>query len=234
MIAVNVAQMRQFEARLLRLNEKGVKFAEVESVNRAAFETMGAARQELGGKMTLRNTWTQKSIRVQRATLTTPEAVVGSTAGYMETQELGGREEGHGGAAVSIPTSVSSGEGRGAVPRQKTVRKPNKMTSIILNRRRRISRSGSAGNRSRRNVYTVKRAAATGSKFIFLQLQRRRGIFRVYGGKTRPRLEMVQDLTRKSVVIPRNPWLLPVAKDEAKQVARYYSEALARQLRRLR
>lgn len=232
-ITVNAAQVRQLESKLERLNSRGLLFAELEAVNRAAFETQKDARRNLAGKMTLRNTWTQRSILVQKANRMRLEATVGSTQGYMETQELGGKEEGKGGGNVAIPTSVASGEGRGATPRKKLVRKPNKMSSIVLNRRK-VNRSNSTGNRKRRNLYAVKQAAASGNKYVFLELQRAKGIFRLYGGKRKPRLEMVQDLSRKVVNIPRNPWLMPAANKQARQLPRYYGEALARQLKRLR
>lgn len=227
-ITINAAQVRQLENKLERLNSRGILFAELETVNRAAFGTMKDARQQLGGRMTLRNTWSQRSILVRKANRMTLEAATGSTQQYMETQEIGGREDATGKNGVAIPTSVASGEGRGAKPRQKMVRRPNKVSSITLAGRSRSS------NRKQRNVIAVKEAVRTGKRYIFLELQRRKGLFRVYGGKRKPRVEMIQDLSRKSVNIPRNPWLMPAANAQAQQIPRYYGEALARQLARLR
>lgn len=225
---VNAVQVRQFEDKLRRLNSKGIRFAEIETVNRAAFETMKDTRQQLGGKMVLRNAWTKRSILVRKANRTTVEAAVGSTQPYMETQELGGTEDATGANGVAIPTSVASGEGRGAKPRKRQVRKPNKVSNITLAGRARSS------NRKQRNAIAVKKAISTGKRFIFLELQRRKGLFRVFGGKRNPRVEMIQDLSRKSVSIPRNPWLMPVARQQVQQLPRYYRDALQRQLKRLR
>ena len=129
---------------------------------------------------------------------------------------------------MAIPTSVASGEGRGAKPRQKMVRRPNKVSNITLARNARTS------NRKPRNAIAVKEAIETGRRYIFLELQRRKGLFRVYGGKRKPRVEMIQDLTRKTVRIPRNPWLMPAANKQVAQLPRYYAAALDRQLARLR
>lgn len=227
-ITVNAAQVRQLESKLRNLNKRGLQFAEIETVNRAAFETQKDARRELGGRMVLRNAWSERSILVRKANRQTMEAATGSTQPYMETQEIGGHENAKGKHGVAIPTSVASGEGRGAKPRQKQVRRPNKMSNITLARNARTT------NRKQRNAIAVKEAVRTGQRYVFLDLQRRKGLFRIYGGKRKPRVEMIQDLSRKSVTIPRNPWLMPVANKQAQQLPRYYAAALERQLARLR
>lgn len=227
-ITANAAQVRQLEGKLRNLNRRGLPFAELETVNRAAFETQKTARRELGGRMVLRNTWSERSILVRKANRQTMEAATGSTQAYMETQEIGGREDSSGKHGVAIPTSVASGEGRGASPRRKLVRRPNKVSNITLARNARTS------NRKQRNAIAVKEAIRTGRRYIFLELQRRKGLFRVYGGKRKPRVEMIQDLSRKAVNIPRNPWLMPAARQHIEQLPRYYGDALERQLRRLR
>ena len=225
---VNAAQVRQLETKLRWLNHRGLPFAEIEAVNRAAFGAQKDARQELGGRMVLRNAWTERSILVRKANLQTMEAATGSTQQYMETQELGGREDAKGKHGVAIPTSVASGEGRGAKPRQRMVRRPNKMSNITL------APNASAFSRKQRNAIAVREAIRTGRRYIFLDLQRRKGLFRVYGGKRKPRIEMIHDLSSKSVTIPRNPWLMPVATKQAAAMPRYYAAALERQIARLR
>ena len=227
-MTVDASQLHQFENKLRKLNRRGIPFANTETVNRAAFETQKEARRELGDRMTLRNKWSERSILVRKASLKTLEAAVGSTQAYMETQELGGRENATGKHGVAIPTTVASGEGRSGKPRRKLVRRPNKVSNIALSRKARAS------SRKQRNVIAVKEAIKTGRRYIFLELQRRKGLFRVYGGKRNPRIEMIHDLSRKSVTIPKNPWLMPVANKQAAALPRYYGQALERQLRRLK
>ncbi len=228
MIDIDTRQIAQLESKLRRLNTRGLRFAEVETINRAAFATMKESRQNVEQQMTLRNKWTQRSIRVQKATMSRSEAEVGSIAPHMETQEIGASEDAQGKHGVAIPTSVSSGEGRGRAPRQRLVRRPNKVSSIQLAKNKRFA------SRKQRNAVAVKQAIRTGRRFIFLELQRRKGLFRVYGGKRNPRIEMMHDLTRRRVTIPRNPWLMPAAQHQAQQLPRYYAQALQRQLARLR
>lgn len=227
-ITVNAAQVRQLESKLKSLNKRGLPFAELETINRAAFETQKTARKELGGRMVLRNAWSERSILVRKGTLQTMQSATGSTQAYMERQELGGTEHAKGKHGVAIPTSVASGEGRGAKPRQKLVTRPNKVSNINLARNFRSS------NRKQRNAVAVKEAVRKGNRFVFLELQQRKGLFRIFGGKRKPRLEMVQDLTRDSIRVPRNPWLMPAANQQLARMPRYYAEALERQLARLR
>ena len=226
--SISTAQARQFENKLRDLNKRGLRFAELETLNRTAFETQKTARQELGGRMVLRNQWTERSIQVARATRQTMEAATGSTQKYMEIQELGGREQAAGKHGVAIPTSVASGEGRDAKPRQRLVRRPNKVVNI------RLARNANFSKRKQRNAVAIKRAVSTGNRYVFLELHRRKGLFRIYGGKRKPRVEMIQDLSQKTVGIPRNPWLMPAAEKQRQRQPRYYAEALQRQLARLR
>lgn len=220
--------IREFERKLRKLNKRGIPFAELETINRAAFETQKDVRQNLGDDMTLRNSWTVRSVLVNRATLSTMESSVGSVQPYMETQEKGGTETSTGKHGVTIPTSVASGEGRNAKPRRKAVRRPNRVSNIQL------AKTARSSNRKQRNAIAISTAVRTGKRYVFLELQQRKGIFRIYGGKRKPRIEMIQDLTRRSITTPRNPWLLPRATAQAQRLPAYYADALQRQLDRLR
>lgn len=220
--------IRQLEGKLNNLNHRGLKFAMLGTLNRAAFETQAEAKRGLSTRMQIRNKWTERSIRVNKASTSNMQSVVGSTQEYMKKQETGGTERASGRTGVAIATSVASGEGRGAKPRKKLVRRPNKVSSIALAGRMRT------GNRKQRNAVAVKTAVKTGKRYVFLELQRRKGLFRVYGGKRNPRIEMVHDLSRKTVRTPRNPWLMPAATREAARQPRYYAQQLALQLKRLR
>jgi hypothetical protein len=239
-ITINAAQVRRFEDKLERLNSRGILFAELETVNRAAFETMKDARQQLSGKMTLRNQWTKRSILVRKANRTTLEASVGSTQQYMATQEIGGREDATGKNGVAIPTSVASGEGLGAKPRKKMVRRPNRVSRITLTG----GKKRTPKTRKQVLLFKVQDAVWSGKRVIFHDFGggKKKGFFKVKGGSRSfkrgwpkgARLNMLYDLSRKSVNIPRNPWLMPAARQQVQQLPRYYSDALQRQLKRLR
>lgn len=233
MITVNTSGLRALGRDLAALGRDGVPRAQIETLNAMAFDALKIARRELPSKMVLRNRWTAGSIGVNTASRRRLYSVVGSSEEYMRLQEEGGLTRGSGAATIPIPTSVASGEGRNAMPRRRVPRRANKMTSIVLNRRgRRGSRR--TGTKKARAVFAVKQAHARREKHVYLELQESKGIFRLYGGRRNPRLEMVQDLSRRVIVVRRNPWLWPVAMRVSRDLPLYYDVALTRQLDRMR
>jgi len=229
MITFDDKELKQLERDLKLMAERAFPFATKATLNRAAFETQKLSRTRLSQDFTLRNQFTKGSVRVDQARgLSIPRqaAYVGSIAGYLETQEFGGVEKG-GGKNKPIPTSYSAGQGDNARPRTRLPRKPNKLASIQLKRRA----AGSKGRRQR-NLIAVKEAAGSGNKFVYLDLGRRRGIFRVLGSKKRPRIKMLWDLSRRSVRIAPSPWLSPSTDRAAIQLPDFYKEALSYQLKR--
>ena len=229
MIEVDVQDVKQYESDLKTFAKKAFPFATKATVNKAAFETRRVAQSRLENDFVLRNRFTRSSVRVEQARtldVRRQEAIVGSIADYLATQEFGGVERG-GGKHQPIATSYSAGLSEQARPRTRLPRKPNQMQAIQLKRRGRGAKS-----RKQRNLMAVKEAAAGGNKFVYLDLGRRQGIFRVLGGKRSPRVKMVWDLSRRSVRIPRKPWLAPATRQVQGNLPQYYTEALAFQLRR--
>lgn len=197
-IHFNAPGLQQLRRSLSIYARRGLPHAGRNALNGIAFAAREEWQRQAASKMTLRNTWTTRSMRVVKArgiNLRGMESVVGSVADYMATQEDGGVERKRGKHGVSIPTSVASGEGRGANPRQRLVRRPNRLGSIQL-----AARPGKTSRQ--RNAIAISQARASGRKYVFLDLGRRRGIFRVSGGKRRPKIDMVWDLTRPTVRIP--------------------------------
>jgi len=228
MLRINDEQIRQYESDLRTFAGRAFPFATKQTINRAAFETRSRAQDNIRESMTTRNRYTVASVRVEQAKGLNPRtqvAVVGSIAEYMATQEFGGIETG-GGRAQPIATSYSAGQGRTGV-RTRLPRRPNKMQAIRLRKR-----SGAGLSRKAQNVVAVKSAAEGGNKFVYMDLGRRQGIFRVTGGARSPKVQMVWDLSRRSVRIPRRPWLGPATTETQRHIPQYYSEALQQQLRR--
>lgn len=205
-------------------------FATRKTLNDSAFQAQNIARVDVRENMTNRNRFTVQSIQVEQARtlqVSKQAAVVGSTADYMEDQEFGGVKSKGGKEGVSIATSYSAGQGQSAQPRTRLPRKANKMASISLSKRR---KKGSS--RKQQNLIAIQQAATTGRKFVFLDLGRRKGIFKVIGGKRRPKIKMVHDMTKQSVVIPKNPWLKPAFDEALRMTPAFYADALRFQLRR--
>lgn len=230
MFGVDTKSIKQMERDLKTFASKAYPFATRKTVNDAAFQAQRIARVDVKDNMTNRNRFTVQSIQVEQTKtlqVSRQAAVVGSIADYMEDQEFGAVKSKTGKEGVTIATSYSSGEGENAQPRTRLPRKPNRMQSIALQKRR---KKGSS--RKQQNFIAIRQAAATGRKFVFLDLGRRKGIFKVTGGKRRPKIKMVHDMTKQSVVIPKNPWLKPAFDETTRMLPAFYADALRFQLRR--
>lgn len=224
-------ELKRYAGQLEKLNKRGVPYAMRDTVNRAAFETRKRGISNLQDGMTLRNRWTVGSVRVNKARSLDPrrmEAETGSLEKYLYTQEFGGTKIKRGKEGVAIPTGYSAGQ-QGQKPRTRLPRGKNKLRAIQLNNKR-----IKAKNRRQRNFLAIKQAAEGGNKFIFMDLGRTQGLFRVTGGKRKPRVKMVYDLSRQSVKIPARPWLTPATNRTVPEMPGFYRSALRFQLKRLR
>jgi hypothetical protein len=231
MIILDDKNIKKYEQDLKTFANRAYPYATRHTVNTAAFKARELAQSNVRNEMVTRNKWTERSIQVDKTgTLNVHRqaAIVGSKADYMETQEFGGTETSSSGKGVAIATSYSAGQ-EGHRPRTRLPRRPNKMAAIQLQKRRKRGTS-----RAQQNFIAIREAATSGTKFLYLDLGRRRGIFRVTGGKRKPRIKMVHDLTRSSVAIPKSPWLAPAVRDTEKFIPGIYKDALVFQLQRNR
>lgn len=227
MFGVDTKDVKKLERDLKTFASQAYPFATRQTINDAAFQTQRIARADVRSDMINRNRYTEQSIRVEQArtlAVSRQSATVGSIADYMETQEFGGVKTKNGSEGVAIATSYSAGQ---SGERTRLPRKPNKLANIQLQKRTRPGHS-----RKQKNLVAVLTAATSGHKFVFLDLGKRKGIFRVTGGKRNPQVRMVHDLTRSSVRIPKNPWLKPAFDEAARMVPAFYADALRFQLRR--
>ena len=225
-------KLRRFERDLKTFAAQAVPFANRATLNDAVFMARKVAQNELGQRMILRNKWTASSVRVQRATqkrVRDQHAVVGAVDQYLEQQEFGATRRPEGKHGVPIPTRSASGEGRGSAPRSRPVRPPKTRRRIKLRRRVRGARGRAQGN-----VVAVRQAAGSGRKFVALRTRRGVGIFKIEGGRTKPRVEMIWDLSRQTVRTPANPWLKPSVDVVAGRMPGIYRKNLKKQLLRRR
>ena len=208
---------------------RGLPFAVKGTLNQAARDARVIWKGKIEREMITRNRWTVGSIKTDRARgsqIRLMKSVVGSEAPYMETQELGGVVGSKKGAeAKPIPTNFSAGGGRSTAPRRKAVRGPNRMSKITV-----PSRKGQS--RKQRNAIQIKMAVKSGKKFTFLDLGTTKGLFKVMGGKRKPRLEMVWDLSRASITVPKNPTLKPTMRLMDQRMPRIAVREIEKQLRR--
>jgi hypothetical protein len=211
---------------LEKFRAKAIPFAMRATLNETAFEARKLWVDEIKRTLITRNTFTERSLRVERATGRTVagmRAVLGSLAPYMGDRE-GGAPERRG----PVPTTVASGEGRGGKPRRRLVRKPNRIGAIQLPAKLR------QGSRKQRTAVTISMAARKGHRYVFLELERRKGFFRVSGGKRRAKVDMLWDTTKATHTTKPHPTLAPALKRVARLVPGIQRKALLRELRAAR
>ena len=230
MIDVDIDDLKQFESDLQKFKARAYPFATKETVNSAAFQARDRAQAGMKRGLILRNKFTVNSVKVEPTRtlrVSAQEAVMGTIAPYMEDQEFGATKIKGGKVGVSIPTTTASGEGRGVQPRRRVARGPNKLSKIRLKH----TRSGAA-NRKQENLVKIKEAAVSSSKYVFLDLQKHPGIYKVTGGKRRPKINLIHDMSKGSVRIPRNPIFAPATIATQKKIPSIYFNAVVFQLKR--
>lgn len=223
-IVVDIGQIRNFEKDLLALASKALPQVTKWVLNTAAFDSRENAQNIIRENMILRNSYTLRSIRVEQTrslNINDQESIVGSTAEYMERQEIGGTKHSKGGSNLHIPTSFSAGQSMTSKPRMKMPRGQNKLSKI------RLRKTGKKfSSKKQRNFVAIKMAAEAKLKYVYLNLPKSKGIFKIMGGKRKRQIKMVHDMSRKSVKTMANPWLAPAVEKVKKKIPRLYATGL--------
>jgi hypothetical protein len=221
---VDMTEVHELGRVLQETRAKGIPHAARDTLNDLAFTGRTMWQDRMAQDMTLRNKFTQRSVQVDKARGTnmgTMQSVVGSRAPYMADQESGATKRTKGKHGVTIPTPRASGEARGTQPRKKTVRSRNKLSSIQLKPRKGASKKQEV-------AIAIRQAKASGRNVAFLDLGKRKGMFRISGRK----LDMIWDMTRPAVAIPKNPTMHRTLRELDKKAPAIAGKALRRQLDR--
>jgi hypothetical protein len=224
-VKVDLTSVAKYERQLGKFAKTAVPYGVRNALNTMAFEGRKAWQGEMRSEFILRNTWTTRRILVVKASGTSVanmKSVVGSPDDYLEKQEAGGVQLG------SVPTKVASGEGEGGGPRRKLVRGPNKLSAIQLTARSR------KGTRKQKNAAAVRMAIAAGKRFVFLDLGKSKGLFKLKGGGKRPAISMVWNTTKKRHTVRARPTLGPAVKTIALMADKILADAMIDQLKRHR
>lgn len=203
MIKVNLRDFTRLSRDFETIQKRALPHATRQTLNDLAFKGRGLWQDEMQRRFILRNDFTTRRVFVDKATGTNiprMKSVLSSPNENLVKQEQGGVE------THAIPTGIATGEGRGVTPQHRLVRRPNKVSAITLGAR------VTSGTPAQRNAAAIQIAARKGQKFVFLQLRRRKGLFKVVGGRRSPRVEMVWDTTRKSVKVKPHPTLGPAVR----------------------
>jgi hypothetical protein len=232
-VDVDYRGLQKLTADLEKFAKRALPFAVRNGLNDSAFEARGEWAEQAGQQMTLRNTWTTRSMQVVKASgfdVARMESRVGSTADYMGEREEGGSESASGKYGVPIPTTSAAGQGMKAAKRTRLVQRPNRLPAIHLERSARLP------GRMQRNAVAIRLALASGNRYVFMNLGKRKGIFRVQGGKRGLRVRMIWDLTKRVVRTKPKPTLSHALRDLwlSNRLVRIQAAAVVAQLRRHR
>lgn len=234
MPAVTVKGVDKLQRALTEISKRSVPFAARDLVNGMAFEGRRIWGLEMQKTLTLRNAYTRSRALVQKAStlrMRDMYASLGHPEDYMRQLEEGGRERADK-TFRPIPTEVAAGQAKGStMPRRK---RAVKRANIITKLSKRIPGGGKSGSRKSRNARAVRSAIKTGRGLALLDLGKRKGIFRVKGGKKGLNISMLYDLTRRSTPIPRKETLKPTLSKVLFLAPMIAERALQRQLDRLK
>lgn len=225
LFSVDTSELDKLERDLQSVKRKAFPFAVRQTLNDIAFDARREYADEAGETMKLRGPWTVKSMRVDRVDgimVSRMVATTGSVEEYMATQEAGADESKKGTHGVPIPAAAPG--------RRKTRGKVGGAKRLgAIN----LVKGAKKGSRQVRNASAIAMAARRGGGDVFLDLRKRKGIYRVSpGGKRGVRVRKIWDLSKSRVRIPSNT-MLDRAKDEAMRgLFPHYREALISQLRR--
>jgi len=166
-----------------------------------------------------------KGLRVSRQV-----AAVGSVDDYMERQEFGGTVAKKGKRGVPLATSYSARLPMHQEPRTKLPVKSNKLRNIKLKYGGGYKNKRGKWTPQQRTAAAIRVAAKSKGSHVFLGLPRSEGVFKVIGGKRKPALRMIYDLSHKSIRTPRNPWLAPSVGAAKAKIPGIYLDALRFQI----
>lgn len=201
---VDIRGAKEMVRDLQKMRQKAVPYAIRNYLNTAAFETRRIWQAEIKTTFINRNTFTANSVRVDQAKGTdvaTMQAVVGSVAPWLKTDEEGGVVHSKAGSHVAIPRSASAGQGAGGI-RTKAVRGRFYLGAINL------AHPVGHGGRRQQNAIAIAIARKTGKNLALLTKRNGgKGIFVIGGGKRSIRTRMLYDVSRSSVKVRSEPTL---------------------------
>jgi hypothetical protein len=198
-IHVNLHRVERLERHIAKFT-RAVPYAVKGTLNDTAFAAREEWVRQLQSTFTLRNKWTERGLRVDKAsgrTVAGMQSVVGSLREYMREREDGSTETKRGKHGVAIPKSGASGQGKKA-KRTRPVRAVNYLSTMQLQKR-------VTGTDARKNTVAIMMAKKAGGGVVLLEKRRRKGLFRVEPSTKKPRL--LYDLSKTMVTTKPYPTL---------------------------
>ena len=230
-IKIDHSEVDELFARLENIRKKAIPYATRFTLNKAVFNGRSIAQREIDKRMTLRNAFTKRGVVFDKATgnnIRTQCAKLGAASSrqYLAEQETGITKTSSGAKGLKIPTPTASGEGMHANPIKKNRRKRFKLQNIRLSNRKSGGKS-----KGQKTHLKIMQTAKSSQKLTYLELPNgKRGIFQVKGGKRKPKIFMVWNMTKRMVKIPKNPWLASSTKIVNKSIPNIFVDELKNQI----
>ena len=228
MIKIDAREIRELERDLKVFAKKAMPYATRNTLTGTAFYGRKMARSIMGAKFTLRNKHFQRGVRVTPArgiNIRSQQAALGHIDPEGRRQEFGDTIR-----DPAIATQYSAGQRRYQIPRTRLTRAPHKL--------KRIQAPVKQKSRSKQHLVAAVREAAArktpSQRYAVLRTRRGQQVFKILGGKRKPTLQSVADVSRDAVKIPPRPWLAPAVKLAQRESPRIYLKSLQYQARRNR
>jgi len=193
--------LKRLQSDLELFARKAIPYAAREALNSLAFGQQKNWQSELKKSFILRNQFTVRSIRVERARgldVRTMEARTGTVATYLADQEEGATHVKSGKHGEPLPAAAPGAR----KSRRRLVSRSRRIGSIKIMPRVRGSRSRQIGA-----AFAMARKRG-GKQFAFLRISRaRRGIFEINPNSRQRGVRKVWDLSKPTVRIPPTPTL---------------------------
>lgn len=205
---------------------KAAQAASATALTETAAEARSFAQRNIRARFTVRNKWTEGSVKSTKTPVSRPIdkqfTLVGSKQPYMAKQSKGGDLE-QSKQGRRITTARGSREGATAYPRTRVARGRYATRNIKTARTRRVG-----GSRGGRAFVAVMHARRMGHRFIYLRLRSdRAGIFEVQKRK----IVMVHRVMKERVSVKPTPWLKPAVMEARKRAPLVFKRTLERRFR---
>jgi len=190
--------LEKYTKALIRIRDKAIPFAMLNANNTLGRMLQVKWKRELQRTMTLRNTWTLRSVKLvksRKPDINTMRTIVGSRLEYLRKNEDGGAVVGRGKHGLGVPTNKA----RTGNSYKRLVARPNRMRNIFVKPRR-------GKGRKQRNAIQIREARKNRKNVAMLELSSGGfGFFKTKGSSPKSKLKMIWAINRKRIRIDSNP-----------------------------
>lgn len=194
---------------------KASRFAEAKALTRTAFACRKAAQENMEKRFTLRNRWSQSSVRVTMATPEKREAEVFVKDAYLADQELGRSRPAKSGG-VNIPSVIREAAG---IPFQKVIPKTWRRNTLVGR--------GERGNKAMRGSKKIK-----GNRPFIATIKNTQGVW-VRAGAARTPINLLYVIKEGPQKTKKREWYrTPVERTYDKEIGPQYQKAIDEEIER--